>query len=155
MTSKRLFFTAIVVATLAGCNSSTPPAGPGKAASSAPAPVKSASQAFQKGTPVAGEDFVAPGISLTVTPNPFSSCDFPKGQAVVNVGFDTRPAGIKHAQIWIQRTDGMQVLWGQAPGFSDPRPTGNWMSDGAKLLLVDLDTSNLVAVTTVHAAPCK
>lgn len=155
MTNKRVLLIATAVALLAGCNKNAPEAAQNAAAPNAPVAAKGGSHSFQKGTPVTGEDFVAQGVNITVAPNPFSNCDFPKGQAVVNVSFDARPAGIKHAQIWVQRIDGMQVLWGQAPGFAESRPTGNWMSDGSKLLLVDLDNNNLVGVTTVHGAPCK
>lgn len=145
---------------LAGCNDNRPasvetsPTAAKPAAAAAGAPVGEP-RAFASGTAVTDPDFAATGVTLSVTPNPYNGCDFPHGQAVVDVGFDARPAGIKHAQIWVQGRGGKQQLWGQAPGFKAAQPTGKWMTDGMKLLLVDMDAGKLVAATTVHAAPCR
>lgn len=153
-------YSLVLMTLLAGCNDNR------QAGTESPKPAASSSAAapaavavgeprpFVNGTAVTDSDFAAHGVTLTVTPNPYSACDFPQGHAVVDVGFDARPAGIKHAQIWVQRVGGKQNLWGQAPGYKASQPTGKWMVDGMKLLLVDMDGSKLVAATTIHAAPC-
>jgi len=145
---------------LAGCNDNRPASVETSSTATKPAAATAAApagepRAFVNGTAVTDPDFAAAGVTLSVTPNPYNGCDFPHGQAVLDVGFDARPAGIKHAQIWVQGRGGKQNLWGQAPGFSAPHPTGKWMVDGMKLLLVDMDGGKLVAATTVHAAPCR
>jgi hypothetical protein len=153
-------YALVLVTVLAGCNDNRPAgvetAKPAAATStaSAAAPAGEA-RPFVNGTAVTDGDFAAPGVTMTVTPNPYNGCDFPHGQAVVDVGFDARPAGIKHAQIWVQGRGGKQNLWGQAPGYKAAQPTGKWMVDGMKLLLVDMDGGKLVAATTVRAAPCR
>lgn len=138
---------------LSACSNDNESAAP--AQSNAPAKAVAANSVqFRKGAVVTHEDFAKEGVTLSVAPNPYRSCDFPKGQAVVTVGYDARPAGINHVQIWVQRSNGHQDLWGQSPGSSPPTPTGKWMDEGSRLLLVDLNAGELIAATTVHAAPC-
>ncbi len=110
---------------------------------------------FEQGHVVTAKDFAGDGVTLKIHPNPFRSCDFPKGGAVVTIEYDARPAGIKHTQAWFEQANGKQVLWGQAPAYMPPNQTGNWVHEGMKLLLVDVDTRQLIAVRTVHAAACQ
>jgi hypothetical protein len=145
---------AAIAGVLAGCGKENPPA-KNEAAASAPKTAPTGSRVFQRDVAETGDDFIVSGVTLSVAPNPFNSCDFPKGRAIVNVGLDSRPAGIRHVQIWIQGSNGKQLLWGQAPGISPVHPTGPWMSDGSKLLLVNADDGKLIAAQTIHATPCK
>jgi hypothetical protein len=157
MIRKSLAAVATCMTLLAGCSdkSSQETAPVGGSTTAVHPAGEGASNAFERDKPVTAKDFVAPGVTLTVNPNPYSSCDFPKGHAVVSVGFDARPAGAKHVQIWIQGANAKATLWGQAPGFSPAHPTGNWINDGSRLVLVDLGANNILAITTVHAAPCQ
>jgi len=111
--------------------------------------------AFRKDVIVSMPDFMAPNVKLSVTPNPYDACKFPKGEATVTIEYDARDAGAKHTQLWFQRSNGKQVLWGQAPGRMSANPTGNWAHEGMKVLLVDVDAGVLLAVTTIHADDCK
>lgn len=110
---------------------------------------------FQSGDAVSVPDFAVPGARLSVSPNPFRACDFPRDQGVVTIEYDARDAGAKHTQIWFQRRNGKQDLWGQAPGRMTATPTANWAHDGMRVLLVDLDASTVLAVTTIHAEQCE
>ncbi len=148
---KTIYLIATAAVLIAGC-SDNQQAGSNKAGATKPA--VGVAQAFVKGTPFTGPDFAVPGASITVDPNPYSACDFPKGQAIVNIGFDARQAGAKHVQILLQGAHGKPQLWGQAPGVSASHPTGKWITDGVKFLLLDMATQKLIAVTTVHATPC-
>jgi hypothetical protein len=106
-----------------------------------------------QGTPVQN-DVATDGVQLTIDPDPFRACDFPAGKAVVRIGYDARPAGVKHTRIWFQQANGKQVLWGQSPGWMQTRSTGAWVHDGMKVLLEDVDTHKLLVARTLHAAAC-
>jgi hypothetical protein len=154
---KKMLPIAALAILFAGCsNNNEQAAAPAAGSAAAPAATTaSAGQAFQKGTAVTVADFALPGVTLTIDPNPYSGCDFPKGHAVLNIGYDARPAGVKHSQIWIQQVNGKQVLWGQSPGQIKAIPTGPWMVEGTRVLVVDFVTGKLVAASTVHAAACN
>lgn len=126
-----------------------------KTEASTKGPNVQAAAIFEQGHLVTVKDFTSDGVTLKIDPNPFRSCDFPKGGAVVSVEYDARPAGVKHTQAWFEQSNGKQVLWGQAPAHMSPNQTGPWVNDGMKLLLVDVDTRKLIAVSSIHAAACQ
>lgn len=142
---------AIAVATTA-CGQHEKNAAQASPQAAAPAAPQS-EQVFHEGTPFAGADLATDGVTFTVEPSTLG-CDAPKGKGVVTVSFDARPAGFKHARVYIQGTNGKQSLWSQSPGAMDARPTGPWMGDGMRFLLVDVDSGKLLAVRTMHAARC-
>lgn len=153
---KTITVAATLLVVLGACSNEHSPANGGAqvAPKTAQAPQATPS-VFQKGVLVTTPDFSAPSVTLTIDPNPYSRCDYPNGRAVVSIGYDAHPAGVKHTQLWFQNKNGKQGLWGQGPGLSPPTKTGEWIHDGMKVLLVDVSNNNLLAVQTVHAAECK
>ena len=148
---KTIYLIATAAVLIAGCSDNQQT---GSTKAGATKPAAGVAQAFVTGTPFTGPDFAVAGAAIIVDPNPYSACAFPKGQAIVNVGFDAREAGAKHVQILVQGTHSKPQLWGQAPGVLATHPTGKWITDGVKFLLLDMTTQKLIAVTTVHATPC-
>lgn len=158
---KKVAALLVFVAFLAACSKPPPaPQAAGKTERVATAAKSAAdnskpSSVFEKGVLVATPNFIAPEVVLSITPNPYNRCEHPDGKAVVTIQYDARPAGVKHTQLWFQRSNGKQVLWGQSPGTIPATESGKWANEGMKVLLVDVDNGNLLAVQTIHADDCK
>ena len=153
---KKAIAPAMLILLAAACSRSEPTPTPADAKPeiqpvAAAAPV----QKFEKGVQVTVPDFLAPKLSLSIIPNPYSRCDFPKGGVPLTIEYDAREAGSRHTQIWLQQRNGKQSLWGQSPGRMPATKTGNWAHDGMKVVLVDVDTTDMLAAQTIHADDCK
>lgn len=141
---------------LMGCSAPPPPEPSADAAATSAQPASPAEVlVFQKGVAVAAANFMVPGVALSITPNPYDRCEFPKGAAPLSISYDARKAGAKHTQLWLQQRNGRQALWAQSPGRMDATTTGKWAHEGMKVLLVNLDDGRLLAVETIRAGACK
>jgi hypothetical protein len=154
---KMLICVAITAIALTGCNDTSHEPADGNAAQTTPTaslPANSQGRVFRNGSIVSDADFVGDNVQLTVTPNPYDACVFPKGEVPLSIAYDATGAGARHTQIWFQRSNGKQVLWGQAPGKMAANSTGKWAHEGMKVLLVEAQTGKLLGISTIHAHAC-
>ena len=92
--------------------------------------------------------------ALVLRPGAIDRCLKPEGPSAIEISWDATAFGTEGVHVFLQNPGEEKKLWSTSGAIGSDK-TGEWMNDGAKVILVNGVNDEVISSLELRGAPCE